>query len=79
MVGDDAVGSSSITLISYHVSRWACPPANNYNSPRTASPAAMTTKMYDTPIGLHDTHTGRDMNIMPAYQRSSYINTVVSA
>ena len=41
IVGDDAVGLSTISLISYHVSRWA---ATEYNRPRTASPAAMTLK-----------------------------------
>ena len=66
---------------SYHT---ACrdehaPPAKKYNRPRTASPAAMTTKMDDTPINLHGIHAGRDMKILQANQRYSYSNAVVSA
>ena len=76
MVGDGAVGSS----VSYHT---ACrdghaPPANKYNRPRTASSARSydSKNMYDTPIGLHGIHAGREMKRMQANQRPSYINTV---
>ena len=55
------------------------PPVNKHSRPRTASPAAATTKMDDTPIDLHGIHAGRDMKKMQANQRSPYINTAVSA
>ena len=70
--------------VSYHS---ACrdghaPPANKYDRPCTASPTCsyhMTAITDETPIGLHGIHAGRDMKIMQANQRSSYINTAVSA
>ena len=58
--------SSSISLITYRVSRWACPPCEKYDRPRTASPAAMATILDETPIGLHGIHEDRDMKIMQA-------------
>ena len=74
--------SSSISFISYRVSRWACPPVRTniiyiYNRPRTASPAAMTTIIDEAPIDLRFIYADRDMKIMQANQRSSYINTAV--
>ena len=48
-----------------------------YNRPRTASPAAMTTIIDEAPIDLRCIYADRDMKIMQANQRSSYINTAV--
>ena len=69
----------SSSSVSYHA---AChdghpPPVNKYGRPRTTSPATMTTIMDQTPA--HGIHAGRDVKIMHANQRSSYINTVVTA
>ena len=71
--------SSSKSLIIPRVAMGMPPLRRKYHRPRTASPAAMTTIMDETPIGLHGIHAGRDMKIMQADQRSYYINTVVSA
>ena len=80
IVGDDAVGSSSISLVSYRVSRWACPPLRKIiiidPAPHHLH-AAMTATMDDAPIVMHGIHAGRDMKRMQANWR--YYDTVVSS
>ena len=51
MVGDNAL----VVIDQSHIIQHG-PLANICSRPRTASPAAMTTIIDETPIGLHDTY-----------------------